>query len=231
MSWAVVQRSSGFLDGRTDEPYTESPQTNRKSRQTRASSNASTATTASPVTPSNPFFFGSPLITSQSFDTPYAADSPVSTLVVEDLCPWLFQEHKDVLALFAPYGLIKSISVKPAPALSGTYPSGMPVPHTAVVEFEEPNSAVVAAHQVNMRPFGTCIVKVRMLKDIVQESMLRRHAASMAAAMAPLQSLLTSPQMQFASIQSGALDPLQTLNTYSALAQQQQKVLQGLNIL
>lgn len=107
----------------------------------------------------------------------------------------------------------------------------MPVPHTAVVEFEEPNSAVVAAHQVNMRPFGTCIVKVRMLKDIVQESMLRRHAASMAAAMAPLQSLLTSPQMQFASIQSGALDPLQTLNTYSALAQQQQKVLQGLNIL
>ena len=143
VSWAVVQRSSGFLDGRTDEPYPESLQMNRKSRQNRASSNASTATTASPVTPSNPFLFGSPLITSQSFDTPYAADSPAATLVVDDLCPWLFQEHKDVLALFAPYGLIKSISVNPSHPLPGTYPAGMPVPHTAVVEFEEPNSAVV----------------------------------------------------------------------------------------
>lgn len=181
VSWAVVQRSSGFLDGADRADGFSETQAGIKKPMMRnpRAVNPPGSATFSPLATTQP----QPLQPSielkneplnhhpRSFD--FTIDSLgtafTSTLLVSNLCPWLFQTHIDVHALFAPYGFVKRITIiPPAP----TNPPRAHYPHAALVEYEDLQNALSALYQVNGRPFGTCIARASLFRDAMQRAML-----------------------------------------------------------
>jgi hypothetical protein len=180
VSWAVVQRSSGFLDGadRID-GFSESSVGIKKPVKNLRVTNLSGGATFSPLATTQPQPLQSQIDSKNEpinhpvrpFD--FTIDSLgtafTSTLLVSNLCPWLFQTHIDVHALFAPYGFVKRITIiPPAP----TDPRQTHYPHAALVEYDDLQNALSALYQVNGRPFGTCIARASLLRDAMQRAML-----------------------------------------------------------
>lgn len=96
-----------------------------------------------------------------------------STLLVSNLCPWLFQSHIDIHALFAPYGFVKRITIiPPSPSVAVQ----AHCPHAALVEYDDLQNALSALYQVNGRPFGTCIARASLFRDAMQRAMLMQGA-------------------------------------------------------
>jgi hypothetical protein len=179
VSWAVVQRSSGFLDGadRLD-GFSETHAGIKKPVRNLRVNNLLGGATFSPLATTQPQPLQPPIelkdepinhparpfdFTIDSLGTAFA-----STLLVSNLCPWLFQTHIDVHALFAPYGFVKRITIiPPAP----THPPQTHYPHAALVEYDDLQNALSALYQVNGRPFGTCIARASLFRDAMQRAM------------------------------------------------------------
>ncbi|KAG8864388.1 hypothetical protein FRC20_010266 [Serendipita sp. 405] len=175
VSWAVVQRSSGFLDGadRAFESFgdnqggTKQPKRPYRGHSPSGSISLSntpkpnpderTSDLPGPTTNSNGGTFD---LTNGNFDAAFA-----STLLVSNLCPWLFQTQIDVHALFAPYGFVKRIIFVP-PVSNVSSPRA--APHAVVVEYGDLQSALSALRQLSNTTFGTCTVRASLLKDAMQ---------------------------------------------------------------
>lgn len=184
VSWAVVQRSSGFLDGadRAVDSFVEPSGAMKKQHRSIPLVNPLKGATFSPVSPIQPQSHAvvspnddqkdtqkySPRNLDFSFDNLGTAFA--STLLVSNLCPWLFQNHIDVHALFAPYGFVKRITIIP-PAPNPALPRSQQ-PHAALVEYDDLQNALSALYQVNGRPFGTCIARASLFRDAMQRAML-----------------------------------------------------------
>ncbi|PVF93024.1 hypothetical protein CPB86DRAFT_716274 [Serendipita vermifera] len=176
VSWAVVQRSSGFLDGadRTLDAFSDASNSVKKSQQPLRVNSQLGITTSSLPDPSQSLLSSNPRMTdgeiklaSSSFlenmGTTFA-----STLLVSNLCPWLFQNYIDIHALFAPYGQVKRITIIPPlhPGEAGARPS-----HAALVQYDDLQSALSALYQVNGRPFGTRIARASLFRDAIERVM------------------------------------------------------------
>lgn len=175
VSWAVVQRSSGFLDG-ADRTGGIDGFSDASGKTKFGSHNRPPI----PIPQSNRN--GSDVMYSQlgQVDSPPPAQPEAgmgdlgtafaSTLLVSNLCPWLFQTHIDVHALFAPFGFVKRITIIP-PAVSSTTPDQdvNHLPHAALIEYDDLQNALSALYQVNGRPFGTCIARASLFRDAMQK--------------------------------------------------------------
>ena len=178
VSWAVVQRSSGFLDGadRADGLSESAAAVKKPVRNFRANNPLGGATfplantQAQPLQPAFELKNGSANHLSRHFD--FTIDSLgtafASTLLVSNLCPWLFQTHIDIHALFAPYGFVKRITIIPPAPI---HPPQSHHPHAALVEYDDLQNALSALYQVNGRPFGTCIARASLFSDAMQRAM------------------------------------------------------------
>ncbi|CAG8563956.1 16842_t:CDS:2 [Acaulospora colombiana] len=176
VSWAVVQRSSGFLDGadRTLDAFSDASNSVKKPQQPPRVNGQLGVTTSSLLDPPHPPLSSNPRLpdgeiklASSSFlenmGTTFA-----STLLVSNLCPWLFQTYIDIHALFAPYGQVKRITIIPPlqPVDPGARPS-----HAALVQYDDLQSALSALYQVNSRPFGTRIARASLFRDAIERVM------------------------------------------------------------
>ncbi|KAG8830658.1 hypothetical protein FRC17_004518 [Serendipita sp. 399] len=212
VSWAVVQRSSGFLDGadRAFESFGDN-QAGSKQLKKPYRGHLPSSNLVSPTAPK-------PSLDGKASDAPDGDENLrvtdldlagenlgaafASTLLVSNLCPWLFQTQIDVHALFAPYGIVKRIVFIP-PVSNGS--SSCASPHAVVVEYGDLQSAISALHQLNNTAFGTCTVRASFLKDAMQRVMaLHGTAAGHLQAKANLQqdakpfpqALTSMPSMQ-----------------------------------
>jgi hypothetical protein len=178
VSWAVVQRSSGFLDGadRTLDAFSDTSNSVKKPQQPLRVNNQLGITAPSLLDPPQSQLSsghqtsdkGEMTLASSSFlenmGTTFA-----STLLVSNLCPWLFQTYIDIHALFAPYGQVKRITVIPPlrPADTGVRPS-----HAALVQYDDLQSALSALYQVNGMPFGTRVARASLFRDAMERVFL-----------------------------------------------------------
>ncbi|KIM22579.1 hypothetical protein M408DRAFT_283444 [Serendipita vermifera MAFF 305830] len=184
VSWAVVQRSSGFLDGadRMDGFQETHPGIKKPVMRNLRANNPLGGATFSPLAttqsqPPQPLQPPIELKNEPINHSPHSFDFTLdslgtafaSTLLVSNLCPWLFQTHIDVHALFAPYGFVKRITIIPPVP---TNPPRAHYPHAALVEYDDLQNALSALYQVNGRPFGTCIARASLFRDAMQRAML-----------------------------------------------------------
>lgn len=186
VSWAVVQRSSGFLDGADRAVDSFNEPTSAMKKPNRSSQITPKGTTFSSVSQIQPHSFGSthPVEDKNDPGKHFARDFDfgfgnlgtafASTLLVSNLCPWLFQSHIDIHSLFAPYGYVKKIIIIP-PVPNPALPKNQQ-PHAALVEYDDIQNALSALYQVNGRPFGTCIAKASLFRDAMQRAMLIQNA-------------------------------------------------------
>ncbi|CCA72584.1 hypothetical protein PIIN_06521 [Serendipita indica DSM 11827] len=171
VSWAVVQRSSGFLDGadRVGEALGDNSASARKpSKETIAPTNDGPAKRPSnPIASSNTTAHDSKHALSTDFINDNLGTTFASTLLVSNLCPWLFQTHIDIHALFAPYGFVKRITFIPP---LQTVPSPKESPKAVIVEYADLQSALSALYQLSNTAFGTSIVRASLFKDAMQRA-------------------------------------------------------------
>lgn len=171
MSWAVVQRSSGFLDGadRAGEALGDGSISARKPSKQPASTTTDEPARHfnSPVASSNTTAHDSDRTPSTDFINDNLGTTFASTLLVSNLCPWLFQTHIDIHALFAPYGFVKRITFIPPVQ---TTPPPKPSPKGVVVEYGDLQSALSALYQLSNTAFGTSVVRVSLFKDAMQRA-------------------------------------------------------------
>ncbi|KAH8829298.1 hypothetical protein DL96DRAFT_1597573 [Flagelloscypha sp. PMI_526] len=180
ISWAVVQRSRGFLDGGDREVFYDSqPPPGLSRSEAIASANSpsscpSTASTDSEFTPT-------PLVSSRV---------PTSILLFKNLPHLLFTSEHDLHPLLYPYGRVNKLELLRNEVLKGTASGSVAV----VVEYAELDGALQALEALQ----GQCYAEHKIIAEFLKPSPLRSNSSSFSDGAQP--SALSFKQVQPPSV-------------------------------
>ncbi|KAI8972847.1 hypothetical protein BD414DRAFT_212156 [Trametes punicea] len=148
VSWAVVQRSEGFLDGgdRSTVLTNTSPSPSPISFDMKR---------LSPALPS----LQVPVVVTPPSEYPPAGDFAMSSasLMIKNLPAVLFSQLSDLHPLLGPYGDIKKLELLPSPSGDRNYVS-------AIVEYASVTQATEAAHALNGQTYSSVPLNVEFLR-------------------------------------------------------------------
>ncbi|KAJ7108715.1 hypothetical protein C8R44DRAFT_295920 [Mycena epipterygia] len=158
ISWAVVQRSKGFLDGGDRAGVVHPP--------------ASSLGCPSPVLASQP--------TTESQALPSLSATPTSTLLLANLPSLLFGSEDDLRGLVCPFGSVKALRIVTLPTPSSATPSSLlpsfpiststPAPTTAaIVQYVTLTAAQDARRALQGESYVGCTVRVAYLEEAEAE--------------------------------------------------------------
>ncbi|KAK0458839.1 uncharacterized protein EV420DRAFT_1540781 [Desarmillaria tabescens] len=150
ISWAIVQRSQGFLDG-GDRAILFESHCHSNSRMSLEDAQGDSQPSLSDITPNSSF--GSNLSDSVAFTV---TTLPTNTLLIGDLPALLFSQLCDLHPLLDPFGKISQLDIIESPSVSGTI--------SVRVEY----SSITSAREAKEALQGQCYANYRIDVQYVQ---------------------------------------------------------------